>query len=150
MMRSQARARMRTAWGWGWSWPRARARWEGPAAQGLAWRESPAKSVTASRSCLAQDQRKVTARILPDWRVEGAAPRGRRGLRGGEPGAAVAGLGEQPGGADGAGAGQRGEDLGVGVRGELVADLLGQRPDLLGQGGQDGMEGAGDVGLRSP
>jgi hypothetical protein len=41
----------------------------------------------------------------------------------GEAGAAVADLGEQPGGADGARAGQRGEDVAVGVGGELGGDL---------------------------
>jgi len=70
------------------------------------------------------------------------------GLGGGEAGAAVADLGEQAGGADGAGAGQRGEDVRVGVQGELLADLLGQGLDLLGEGGQDGVQGRGDVGLR--
>ena len=41
----------------------------------------------------------------------------------GEAGPAVADLGEQPGGADGARAGQRGEDVPVGVGGELGSDL---------------------------
>src|SRR5262245_35951457 len=45
-----------------------------PAGPGLAWRESPAKSQTASRSCLSAAQRKPTWVTLPDWRVEGATP----------------------------------------------------------------------------
>src|SRR6266487_1476937 len=44
------------------------------AARGLVWWEPPAKSQTASRSCLLTAQRKVTALCLPDWRVDGAAP----------------------------------------------------------------------------
>ena len=35
----------------------------------------------------------------------------------------------------------------VGVRGELLADLGRQGVDLVGQGGQHGQQGAGDVGL---
>ena len=137
---------MRTAWGW--SRPRARARLQRSAAQGLARRESPAKSVTASRSCLSQAQRKLTARILPDWRVEGAAPGegGPQGLGGGGSGGGSCHPGEQAGGADGAGAGQRGEDV-RGVQGEFVGDLPGQGLDLLGEGGQDGEQGGGDVCL---
>src|ERR1700683_5734167 len=69
-----------------------------------------------------------------------------QGFGGRGPGAAVADLGEQPGGADGAGAGQG--DVRVGVQGELLADLLGQGLDLLDEGGQDGEQGRGDVGLR--
>ncbi len=69
------------------------------------------------------------------------------GLGAGEAGAAVADLGEQACGPDSSGAGQRGEDVRVGVQGKLLADLLGQCPDLLGQGGQDCVQGAGDVGL---
>src|SRR5271170_3490119 len=70
-----------------------------------------------------------------------------QGFGGGEPGAAVADLGEQAGGADGAGAGQRGEDVRVGVQGELLADLLRQGLDLAGQDDQDGVQGAGDAGV---
>jgi hypothetical protein len=66
---------------------------------------------------------------------------------GGEPGPAVTDLGEQPGGAHGAGAGQRGEDGRVGVQGELLGDLGIQGPDLLHEAGQDGEQGAGDVRL---
>src|SRR5579872_3604821 len=69
------------------------------------------------------------------------------GLGGGEPGAAVADPGEQAGGADGSRAGQRGEDVRVGVQGELLADLLGQCLDLAGQDDQDGVQGAGDAGV---
>ena len=66
---------------------------------------------------------------------------------GGEPAAAVADLGEQPGGADGAGTGQAGEDVSVGVQGELLADLVRQGLDLADQGGEYGQQGVGDVGL---
>src|SRR4051812_26037758 len=72
MISSHARARMRTAWGW--SWPRARARLQRSAAQGLARRLSPAKSQTASGSCLSTAQQNATTRALPDWLVDGATP----------------------------------------------------------------------------
>jgi hypothetical protein len=48
------------AGGVGWSLPRAMASLYSWAAQGLTWRESPAKSQTASRSCLSAAQRKST------------------------------------------------------------------------------------------
>src|ERR1700730_3955153 len=73
-----------------------------------------------------------------------------QGLRGGEAGAAVADLGQQAGGADPAGAGEADEDVGVGVQGELLIDLLGEELDLLDHGAQGGQEGAGDVGLGGP
>ena len=79
----------------------------------------------------------------------GAGEAGQR-FGGGEAGAAVADLGEQAGGADSAGAGQRGEDVRVGVQGELLGDLPGQGLDLLGEGGQDAEQGAGDAGLAGP
>ena len=76
------------------------------------------------------------AQLLADGPAEGdglvlaGLAGGRRGagqadqrLGFGEAGPAVADLGEQPGGADGARAGQRGEDVPVGVRGELGGDL---------------------------
>lgn len=44
------------------------------AAQGFAWCESPAKSMTAPRSCLSTAQRKPTTVTLPDCLVEGVAP----------------------------------------------------------------------------
>jgi hypothetical protein len=75
MMCAQARARMRTAWGW--SQPLAVALSYRSAAQGLAWREWPAKSHRASRSWLFAPQRKVTDLTLPDCRVEGRPRRGR-------------------------------------------------------------------------
>ena len=56
-------------------------------------------------------------------------------------------LGEQPGGADGPGAGQRGEGVRVSVQRELLGDLGLQSLDLGDQAGQDGQQGAGDVGL---
>ena len=49
---------------------------------------------------------------------------------GGEAAAGVADLGEQPGSADGARPGQRGEDRGVGMGGELVGDLVLEGLDL--------------------
>jgi len=64
----------------------------------------------------------------------------------GEAGAAVADLGQQSGGADGARAGQAGEDLGIGVQRELLGDLRLQCLDLFDQAGQHGQEGAGGVG----
>jgi hypothetical protein len=75
---------------------------------------------------------------------------GEAGQRSGgrERGAAASDLSEQPGGPDGAGAGQRGEDVRVGMQGQLLGDLLGQCLDLLDQGGQDGEQGPGDAGLR--
>jgi hypothetical protein len=52
--------------------------------------------------------------------------RPEQGLGGGEPGTAVTDLGQQARGAHAPGAGQAGEDVRVGVRVELLADLLGQ------------------------
>src|SRR5215211_2456631 len=74
---------------------------------------------------------------------------GQAGQRvgGGKAAAAVADLGQQPGGADRAAAGQAGEDLLVSVLVKLLADLYGQRFDLLGQRGQQRHERSGDVGL---
>ena len=61
---------------------------------------------------------------------------GQAGQRfgGGESGSAVADLGQQPRGADPTGAGQAGEDVGVGVGVELPVDLGGECLDLLDQG----------------
>ncbi len=56
-------------------------------------------------------------------------------------------LGEQPGGADGAGAGQGGEDMRVGVQGELFGDLRVERLDLGRDAGERGDHGPGDVGV---
>ena len=65
---------------------------------------------------LSQAQRKLTTRLLPDWRVDGANPsQADQRVRGGKAAAAVADLGQQPGGADPSAAGQAGEDLLVGV-----------------------------------
>jgi len=71
----------------------------------------------------------------------GAGPAGDRrdaGERGqrpgvGEPGPAVAGLGQQPGGAQRAGAGQGREDVAAGVGGQLAGDLGLQGLDLSGR-----------------
>src|SRR5579862_1414924 len=57
-------------------------------------------------------------------------------------GPAVAGLGEQPGGAHRAGPGQAGEDVRVGVGGELGGDVFLQGLDAGGQAG----DGAGQLG----
>lgn len=75
-----------------------------------------------SRSCLltAEGDGLVLARLAGGWRGPGQADQ-RLGV--GEPGPAVADLGEQPGGAGGARAEKRGEDVAVGVRGELPGDL---------------------------
>src|SRR6478609_9113882 len=70
-----------------------------------------------------------------------------QGFGGGEARAAVADLGQQSGGAYASGAGQRGEDVRVGVQGQLFVDLGGQALDLLDQGGQDGQQRPGDVSL---
>ena len=85
-------------------------------------------------------------RILPDWRVEGAARPGRPAIRGLGSGAAVAGLGGQAGGADPATAGQAGESVLVSVQGELLADLGGQCLDLLAEGDRQGQQRAGEMG----
>src|SRR5579875_1795833 len=65
----------------------------------------------------------------------GAGEAGQR-FGGGELGAAVADLGQQPCGADLPGAGQGREDVPVGVRGQLGADLFLQGLDLLDEGEQ--------------
>src|SRR6478752_4163695 len=98
------------------------------AAQGLARRLSAAKSVTASRSCLLAPQRNPTWMTLPDWRVEGATPA------------------RQAGGADGARPRQGGEDLRVGVAGELVGDVGVEGVDLSVEAFQYGHECAGGGG----
>lgn len=63
---------------------------------------------------------------------------GQAGQRfgGGEPGSAVADLGQQPRRADPAGSGQAGKDVRIGVRVELAVDLGRQCLDLLEQGQQ--------------
>ena len=104
------------------------------AAQGLAWRLSAAKSMSASRSFLSQLCRKATWWLL----AAGAGRGGDSGGRGqravvGEAGAAVADLGQQQGGAVGAGAGQAGEDRGVVVQGESLGDPLVEHVDAGAQ-----------------
>src|SRR5215510_14828413 len=102
---SLALARIRTAWGW--SFTRAIASLQMWAAHGLACREPSAKSQTALRSCLLTAQRKVTALCLPDWRVDGAAPARQISAWGAGNRARQSPIpGGQPGGADGARAGQ--------------------------------------------
>ena len=86
--------------------------------------------MTALRSCLSTAQRWATIFALPDWRVDGAAPAREVSTSGGVSAAGVADLGEQPGRAHGARAGQRGEDRGIGVDGELLGDLFVERGDL--------------------
>ncbi|CCC45954.1 putative uncharacterized protein mb3249c [Mycobacterium canettii CIPT 140010059] len=63
----------------------------------------------------------------------------------GKTGSAVTDLGEQPGRAHGAGAGQGGEDVRVGVQGELLGDLRVEGLDLRGDAGKRSEQGAGDV-----
>ncbi len=75
---------------------------------------------------------------------------GGQGLRVGEPGPAVTGLGQQPGSAQHARPRQGGEDVRVRVGGQLDAD-----PGLqdLGLGGQHGHrcgQGSGDAGMGGP
>ncbi len=74
---------------------------------------------------------------------------GQRG-GGGEAGAAVADLGEQPGGAHGARARQAGEQVAVGVGGELFADLLLEGGDLLAQRLEGREIGQRDLGSGQP
>jgi hypothetical protein len=70
-----------------------------------------------------------------------------QGLGGGEPSAGVADLGQQPSGTDGAGLGERGEDRGVEMVGEMmVRDLVFEGLDLSAQAGQRGDQGQGDLG----
>jgi hypothetical protein len=64
--------------------------------------------------------------------------------------AGVADLGQQPTGADGAGARQGGEDMRVGVPSELPGDLGAQGADLDDQAGRHGQQGAGDAGQGGP
>ena len=142
MMLTQARARTRTAWGW-WC-PRARARRWRSAAQRLACRLSPAKSQTASRSCLSAAQRKVTARTLPDWRVEGVTParQASESAVGKRPRASPISVSSraartQP---------ERGRLVKIGVPVELLGDPGGEDLDLSGDGAQHGHERGGDDG----
>ena len=113
---------------------------------GLEWRELAAKSQTASRSWRLTAHRKPTETCLPDWRVTGATP----ARPASDPGPAVPGLGEQPRGAHGPGAGQGGEDMRIGMGGKLGGDLGLQGLDLGGQRGERGHQGAGDGRPRRP
>jgi len=69
----------------------AAGRWRRPysrAAHGLAWRESPAKSQTASRSCLPAAPAEGDGLVLAGLAVEGATPAAQiSAVGGGEPGA---------------------------------------------------------------
>jgi len=80
----------------------------------------------------------------------GGSDPGQTGQRlgGGEPSAGVADLGEQPGGAHGAGAREAGEDVPVDMDRELLADHVRQRVDLGHQAEQTGDQGSGDVHRR--
>jgi hypothetical protein len=75
-----------------------------------------------------------------------SAGEGGQYLWGGVSAAGVADLGEQPGRAHGARAGQRGEDRGIGVDGELLGDLFVERGDLGPDAGERGDQGEGDLG----
>ena len=72
MMWVQVRPRMRSAWGW--LLPAARSCWYRWRAHSLPLRVSPAKSQMASRNFLLAHHRKVTARCLPETRVDGVTP----------------------------------------------------------------------------
>ena len=122
MMRSQARARMRTAWGWSWSAGAGLLVEVGGPGVGLPGVAGEVDDGVAELFVDGPPERDDFD-LAGRW-VEGAAPARQPSDSGGEPAAGVADLGEQPGGADGAGAGQRGEDRGVGVGGELVGDLV--------------------------
>src|SRR3954471_12239871 len=108
--------------------------------------------MTASRSCLSQDQRNPTVRSLPDWRVEGATPArqasdsgvGKR-ARQSPISASRRAARARPGRGRVGKAGQAGEHVLVCVQRELLADLGGQCLDLLVEGDQYGPQGAGDV-----
>ncbi len=76
----------------------------------------------------------------------GRAGQADQGLRCGVAAAGVADLGEQAGRAHGAGAWQRGEDVAVGVGGELSGDLLLEGLDLGADGAQRGDQREGDRG----
>jgi hypothetical protein len=117
---------------------------------GVLWRLSLAKSQTVSRSCLSTAQRKATTRTLPDSRVEGATPAREASDSGWEAATGVADLGQQAGGAHGAGLGQAGEDVLVRVRVQRLSDRLSQRIDLGGDRGQGGHISAGDTGQGLP
>ncbi len=70
-----------------------------------------------------------------------ASQAGQR-FRGGETGSAITDLGEQPGRAEDARARQGGEDLRVGMAGQLFGDLGVESLDLGDEAGQHGHEGA--------
>jgi hypothetical protein len=72
-------------------------------------------------------------RLLPDWQVDGATPARLASASVVGSAAGVADLGQQPSGANGAGARQAGEHLRVGVRVQPLGDLVGQHGDLLDQ-----------------
>ena len=105
-----------------------------------------AKSMTAARSFLLQDQRNTAWLRLPDWRVDGQAPARRgQGIIGGEPLPAVTDLGQQARGADRPGARQAGEDVLVGMGCEQAADLGVQGGDLGVERGDHGHQRDGDL-----
>ena len=118
------------------------------AAQGLACRESAAKSQNGVAELVAD-------RPSEGMRDVAAGPAGYRrdpGQRGqrpgvGEPGPAVADLGQEPGSAQRARAREAGEDVRVGVGGQLASDLGLQGLDLSGQAGHGGGQRGRDGGL---
>ena len=77
---------------------------------------------------------------------------GQRGQRPGvgEPGPAVADLGQEPGSAQRARAREAGEDVRVGVGGQLAGDLGLQGLDLSGQAGHGGGQRGRDAAWAAP
>ena len=110
----------------------------------MACRLSAAKSHTASRSCLSAPQRKVTARTLPDWRVEETTParQASESAVGKRPRASPISVSSraartQP---------ERNKLVKIGVPVELLGDPGGEDLDLSGDGAQHGHERGGDDG----
>jgi hypothetical protein len=73
-------------------------------------------------------------RLLPDWQVDGTTPARLASASGvGNRARASPISASSPSGANGAGARQAGEHLRVGVRVQLLGDLVGQHGDLRDQ-----------------
>jgi hypothetical protein len=93
--------------------------------------------MTAARSFLSQAEPNTTVWCLPDAGSMGRPGQAGQRLGVGEPGPAVADLGQQGGGAHPARAGQGGEDGGVGMGAKPLHDLALELLDL----GPDGVQG---------